>query len=198
MTKGRPRQFNTESTLDLAMRVFWKKGYEGTTLDDLTAAMGISRPSLYAAFGNKESLFLKVLDRYRESPASYLQRALEKPTARQVFEDLLNGAINLQTDPLNPRGCLFVQGALAASELNEPMRQELALRRTSGERAVRERFQRAVDEGDLPPDADAADLARFAATMLHGMAVQAAGGDTREELLRVAKIAISTFPATRI
>ena len=177
------------------MHVFWGKGYEGTTLDDLTSAMGISRPSLYAAFGNKETLFRRVLDRYRESPASYLAASLEKPTAREVFEALLNGAINLQTDPLNPRGCLLVQGALASSEPNEVIRQELASRRVQGEEAIRERFKRAHREGDLPAAIDAGDLARFAATMLHGLAVQAASGDSREELLRVAKFAIDGFPA---
>jgi AcrR family transcriptional regulator len=197
MAKGRPRKFDPELAIGQAMHVFWKKGYDGTTLDDLTEATGVSRPSLYAAFGNKEALFLKVLDRYRESPASYLKSALEMPTARQVFEELLNGAINLQTDPINPLGCLFVHGALTSNELNEPMQRELASRRASGERAIRERFQKAADEGDLPSGSDPADLARYAATMLHGMAVQAIGGDTRVQLLRVAKLDLIAFPDSK-
>lgn len=194
MAKGRPRTFDINRAIDQAMMVFWRKGFEGATLDDLTEAMGISRPSLYAAFGNKEALFLKSLDRYRESSASYLQRALQKPVAREVFEDLLNGAINLQSDPLNPGGCLFVQGALAVGANAESMRAELASRRSVGEDAIRRRYKRAIREGDLSPDTNAADLARFTATLLHGMAVQAAGGDTRKQLLAVARMAFAAFP----
>jgi len=197
MPKGRPRKFDSIDALDKAMHVFWAKGFEGATLDDLTSAMGISRPSLYAAFESKERLFLNVLDRYRETSASYLSDALKKPTAREVFGDLLTGAINLQSDPINPKGCLLVQGALAVGSVAERMRQELASRRSEGEKSIRIRFEKAIAEGDLLPESDAADLARFAATMLHGMAVQASGGDSREELMRVAKFALDAFPGIK-
>src|ERR1700738_1733525 len=119
MSIGRPRGFDIDRALDLAMQVFWEKGYEGTSLPDLTSAMGINRPSLYAAFGNKEALFRKVLDRYIEGPAGYVRQALGEQTARAVVERLLSGAIDLLTDPRNPGGCLLVQGALACGEAAE-------------------------------------------------------------------------------
>ena len=111
MPRGRPRTFNTDDALDRALDVFWRKGYDGASLPDLTEAMGISRPSLYAAFGNKEELFRKVLDRYVEGPAAYVREALERPTAREVVEALLAGEIELLSNPKNPRGCLAVQSA---------------------------------------------------------------------------------------
>jgi AcrR family transcriptional regulator len=191
---GRPRNFDIDDALDRALRVFWSRGYEGTSLPDLTKAMGISRPSLYAAFGNKESLFRKSLDRYAQGPAAYLREALEKPTARAVAERLVRGAIDLLTDPQNPRGCLLVQGALSCSKEAEPVRRELAARRAASEAAIRKRFKRAIAEGDLPSGADAATLARYLATVNLGMAVLAAGGATRRELLKVAKTALSAWP----
>src|SRR6266852_3492764 len=116
MPRGRPRAFDIDKALDRALGVFWRKGYEGTTLSDLTEAMGINRPSLYAAFGSKEGLFRKALDRYAEGPAAYVREALNEPTARAVAERLLGGAADLLTDPRHPRGCLAVQGALACGE----------------------------------------------------------------------------------
>src|ERR1700691_2548703 len=110
---GRPRGFDTEKALDAAMREFWRKGFEGASLADLTKAMGINRPSLYAAFGDKEALFRKVLDRYADGPARYVREALQEPTARAVMERLLRGAAEISADRHSPRGCLMVQGALA-------------------------------------------------------------------------------------
>jgi AcrR family transcriptional regulator len=191
---GRPRSFDADEVLDRALQVFWRKGYEGTSLPDLTKAMRINRPSLYAAFGNKEGLFRKVVDRYERGPAFYTRTALERPTARQVVEELVEGAINLLTDPRNPGGCLMVQGALASGAGGEPARRELAGRRAAGVAVLRRRFRRAIAEGDLPADADAAVLARFVATALHGMAVQAATGASRKELRRVRELFLRAWP----
>ena len=110
MPKGRPREFDTDGALDRALEVFWRKGYEGASLSDLTDAMGINRPSLYAAFGNKEELFRKVLARYVEGPAACVSKSLEEPTVRGVVEKLLSSAVDVVTDPKNPKGCLLVQG----------------------------------------------------------------------------------------
>src|SRR6266481_5755440 len=110
-TVGRPRAFDVDQALEAALKVFWAKGYEGASLPDLTRAMGINRPSLYAAFGNKQSLFKKALQRYINGHASYVQDALNQPTARSVAEKLLQGAVRNLTNPNNPRGCLAVQGA---------------------------------------------------------------------------------------
>jgi AcrR family transcriptional regulator len=195
--RGRPRAFDAEEALERALRVFWRKGYEGTSLDDLTGAMGINRPSLYAAFGNKEMLFRKVLDRYAQGTAIYLREALDETTARAVAERLLRGAADLLTDPKLPRGCLMVQGALCCGDSTEPIRKELVSRRAIGEAAIRRRFERAKSDGDLPPDADPASLARYVTTVTHGMSVQAASGATRHELRRVAAMALRAWPQSR-
>src|SRR6516164_6356596 len=149
---GRPREFDVDQALDRALKVFWRKGYEGSTLPDLTKAMRINRPSLYAAFGSKEELFRKALDRYAEGPAGYIREALNEPTARAVAERLLHGTIDMVTDRRHPRGCLIVQGALACGEAADSIRKELVSRRLASEAAIRERFERAVSEGDLRAD----------------------------------------------
>src|SRR5215471_10892820 len=126
MAGGRPRAFDVDEALDRALEVFWRQGYEGTALSDLTAAMGINRPSLYAAFGNKEALFRTVVARYIEGPAACVVKALEQPTARAVAEQLLGAAVDLVTDSQHPRGCLLVHGALVCGEAAESVRRALA------------------------------------------------------------------------
>jgi AcrR family transcriptional regulator len=192
--RGRPREFNVDRALDRALRVFWRKGYEGASVAELTRAMGINRPSLYAAFGSKEALFRKALDRYAEGPAAYVAEALNEPTARAVAERLLGGTIDALTDPHNPHGCLVVQGALVCSEAAESVRRELVSRREADEAAVRQRFERALAEGDLPAGTVPADLARYVVTVIRGMAVQAASGASREELRRVVAMALRAWP----
>jgi AcrR family transcriptional regulator len=191
---GRPRAFDADKALDRALAVFWRNGYEGASLPALTKAMGINRPSLYAAFGNKEALFRKAVARYERGPASYAHKALKQPTAREVVEALLEGVVALLTKRRNPGGCLMVQGALACGENANGVREELASLRAAGVAAIRRRFQRAIDEGDLPANADAATLARFVATVTHGLAVQAASGASRKELLRVKEMFLRTWP----
>jgi AcrR family transcriptional regulator len=187
---GRPRDFDVDDALDRAVAVFWRKGYEGASLSDLTKAMGINRPSLYAAFGNKEALFRRALDRYAAGPAAYVREALDEPTARGVVERLWSEAIDRLTDPRSPRGCLLVQGALACGDTAKSIRQEVSARRAAVVDALRERFEGAIAEGDLSAGADPAGLARYVATVTHGMAVQAAGGASREELRRVVGMAL--------
>jgi AcrR family transcriptional regulator len=191
---GRPRTFDTDKALEKALQLFWRKGYEGTSLSDLTKAMGINRPSLYAAFGDKEALFLKALDRYAEGPAAYVREALSLPKARDVAERLLHGAVELLTDPRTPQGCLLVQSALSCGKAADPVRRELVSRRNKGEMALRRRLNRAIKEGDLPADASAADLSCYVVTFIHGMAVQAASGATRKELRRVVQTALRVWP----
>ncbi|HZR28886.1 MAG TPA: TetR/AcrR family transcriptional regulator [Terriglobales bacterium] len=191
---GRPRAFDIDRALDRALKVFWSKGYEGASLSDLTKAMGINRPSLYAAFGDKEGLFRKALDRYSDRSAAYFWEALKQPAARAVVEKLLQGTADSVTDPRNPRGCLYVQGALACGKEADCIRRELISRRAAGEVEIYKRLKRAKADGDLPPDSNPADLARFIATMSQGIAVQAAGGATRAELERVVQTALRAWP----
>jgi len=191
---GRPREFDADKALNRALKVFWRKGYEGASLPDLTKAMGINRPSMYAAFGNKEALFRLAIERYVAQAACRVREALDEPTARQVVERLWQESIDLVTAARNPRGCFLVQGALACGDAADPLRREMIKRRAAGEAALRERLERALAEGDLPSEADPAALAKFVFTLTHGMAIQAASGASREELQRVAELALQAWP----
>ena len=192
---GRPRGFDADAALERAMRVFWEQGYEGASLTDLTQAMGITRTSMYAAFGNKEDLFRKALERYTEGPASYGARAVREPTARRVATAFLNGSVRATTHPDCPAGCLGVQGSLAAGEPGRNARDALAAWREEGVALLRDRFRRALDEGDLPAGADPGVLARYVMTVANGIAVQAAGGAAREELQQVVDLALLGWPS---
>jgi AcrR family transcriptional regulator len=192
---GRPREFDVEQALDRALQVFWRNGYEGTSIADLTAAMGIKPPSLYAAFGNKEGLFRKALDRYAVQHGRFWQEALDAPTARGMVEHLLRASANFLTDECNPPGCLMVRGAMACSTAAEAIQRELNARRATGEVRLRERLERARDDGELPAGLEPEDFARYVMTVLEGMSVRAAAGATRADLHRVADMALLAWPA---
>jgi AcrR family transcriptional regulator len=189
---GRPRAFDAEKALDRAMQVFWRKGYLGTSLSDLTDAMGINRPSLYAAFGNKKSLFRKVLDCYSKGPSVYLSEALREPTARAVAERVFHGVVDLLTDPKTPTTCMWVHGAFSCGD--DPLRKEFAAQRVAGFEELRARFRRALTEGDLPLGADVETLANFVQTVNFGLTVQASTGATRKDLLCVVSAAFQAWP----
>src|SRR3954468_3358418 len=140
---GRPRTFDADTALDKAMKVFWEKGYEGSSLPELTEAMGMNRPSLYAVFGNKENLFRMALERYSASHDPLFNAALEQPTARAVVEHFLRGNADAQTESDHPHGCLVINGALACSDDALPIRTALIERRAASEERLRERFIRA-------------------------------------------------------
>jgi AcrR family transcriptional regulator len=192
---GRPREFDVEKALDQALEVFWRNGYEGASIADLTEAMGINPPSLYAAFGNKERLFRKALDRYVQQRTGFWNEALAAPTARGMIEHLLRESANFLTEKCNPPGCLLVRGALSCSEAAGSIHRELAARRAEGEDAIRSRLESAKQAGELPPDLEPAEFARYIMTVLEGMSVRAAAGASREELHKVADLALRTWPA---
>src|ERR1700689_1078631 len=176
------------------MKVFWGKGFEGSTLADLTEAMGTHRSSMYATFGDKEALFRLAIARYAEGPAAYARAALEQPTVRAVIEAILRGALELLTDPSHPRGCLSVQGALACGSDAEPMKQAMIEWRKRGEADIQKRLQRARAEGELPNDVNPGDLARYISTVLTGLGVQAANGSTRAEMTRLVDMVLRSMP----
>ena len=193
MGMGRPRTFDCDIALDQAMEVFWRHGYEGATIAQLTDAMGINPPSLYAAFGSKEGLLKAALDRYTERRAAWMDEVLSAPSARDVAERMLMGVADKQTDPANPPGCLLVQGGIACGTGSASVPFELAARRAQTEDQLRDRFARARDEGDLKPSADPAALARYVSAVSVGMGVMASSGADRDALREVAAVAIKAI-----
>jgi len=191
---GRPREFDVSIALDKALEVFWRHGYEGSSIADLTEAMGINPPSLYAAFGNKEGLFRKALDRYVEQHTRFWDEALAAPTARATIAHLMHASADFLTQEKNPPGCLMVRGALSCSEAADAIREELANRRNAGEALIRERVERAKAEGEVSPDVSASDVSCFVMTVMEGMSVRATGGAGRAELHKVADMALRALP----
>ncbi|MGV9720709.1 TetR/AcrR family transcriptional regulator [Nocardia beijingensis] len=187
MPGGRPRSFDADAALDRALEVFWRHGYEGASLADLTAAMGINKPSLYAAFGNKEELFGKVLARYLDGPGAYAADALDAPTGREVVERLIHGAIDLTAGENTPPGCLCVKTVQASGPDAHAARRDAVAVRRAGETALRRRLEQATD---LPSRHDPATLAALVHTISDGIAVQAAAGRGREELRRIGASAL--------
>ena len=172
------------------MHVFWEKSYEGATLSNLTDAMGISRSSMYAVFGDKEQLFRRAMDRYREGRMTHIQAALAKPTLREVVSSLLYGTVDFLSQPDHPRGCLSIQGGLACSEDAEPVKQAMIVLRKGGEDALRKRMSEAQKSGELPDDTNPSDFARFLSTVIAGLGVQAANGATHVEMKRIADLVL--------
>ncbi len=192
---GRAKTFCVETALGRALEVFWRHGFEGASMSELTAAMGITRPSLYATYGNKETLFRRALDLYDERYMGFTREALAAPTSREVAMALLLGFARIATDARQPRGCMDTNGTLACSVAADPIKVELVRRRGLLEDALRGRLERAREEGDLPTGQDPADLARYVLTMACGITVQAAGGATRDALERTAAVALRAWPA---
>ncbi|MBM6576505.1 TetR/AcrR family transcriptional regulator [Microvirga sp. SRT01] len=193
--KGRPREFCTDMALASALRVFWSKGYEGASMADLTEAMGITKPSLYAAFGNKEALFHKALDLYEQEKLEYTRVALDQPTARAVAEYYMRGALESQTSNCDPKGCLGVIHSMACGAEAESIKADVIARRASSQAALVARFERAKEDGDLPAHVDAAGLTSYLYALLQGMAVQAGSGATRGDLERLIDTSLAMWPS---
>ena len=196
MKAGRPRSFCTDTVLDRAMTVFWRKGYEGASLSDLTEAMGINPPSLYAAFGNKEGLFRAVLERYDARRQALMDRVLTAADPGAVARQFLEGVADFSADTegRSPPGCLLVQSGLSCSDADIP--EALARHRAEKERALRERFERDKKAGNLPRDANPATLASYLVAMANGMCVQASAGATRKQLRDIIDVALAAWPGS--
>src|SRR6201982_2081434 len=180
---GRPRGFDEDAALEAAMQVFWEKSYEGATIADLTEAMGINRSSMYAAFGDKESIFRRAMERYRAGPMTYIKQALALPSLREVVAGLIHGTAEFLSIPDNPRGCLSIQGALACGTDAEHVKLSMIDWRKRGEAALKKRLQQARSEGELPAEIRPADFARYLSSVMAGLGVQAANRATRTEVV---------------
>lgn len=193
--RGRPLSFDRDIALDKAMHVFWEHGYEAASISDLTAAMGISPPSLYTAFGDKAQLFLEAIERYGKGPGGFGQRALdEEPTARRAVHRLLNEAADELTRDCHPLGCMMVMATTNCSVAAEHIQTALVKRRALGVAMMQARIQRGIDEGELPAATDAGTLANFYATVYQGMSMQAKDGATRASLLASVEMAMRSWP----
>lgn len=190
--RGRPREFDVEEALAAALRVFWEKGYESASLTDLTEAMGITRPSLYAAFGNKEELFKRALDLYETEKLAYVRNALDAPTARGVAERLLNGTIDNVTSDCP--GCLGVIASVSCRSPNSPIQKDVRALAQTTRSAMIDRMQRAIDAGDFTVEVDAEAMTQYLMAVLQGLSVQASAGSSRQQLRQVADAALAVWP----
>jgi|TARA_R100000049_G_C1956212_1_gene111746 AcrR family transcriptional regulator len=193
-TRGRPREFDTDDALAQALRIFWQKGYEGTSLSDLTDAMAITRPSLYAAFGNKEALFRQALDLYEKDKLAYIGEAVEAPTARAVAETLLLGSVDVATGG-ECRGCMGVISMVGCQSVEPSIRDDVNARAESAKQLIVDRMQRAIDAGEFAVPTSATAITRYLLALMQGISVQAQSGASRAELLEVAESALISWPS---
>ncbi|MEV0093475.1 TetR/AcrR family transcriptional regulator [Streptomyces sp. NPDC050738] len=191
--RGRPRSFDREAALEQATMAFWEHGYEATSIADLTRAMGIGAPSLYAAFGDKKALFDEVVQGYGQTYGAFTGTAVdEEPTARAAFARVLHEAAAVFTDPGHPPGCMVIS---AATNCTSPeVEQDLRAMRNTNIGRFEAAIRADVDRGELPLDTDCGTLARYVAAVFQGMSQQARDGAAREELERVATMAMLAWP----
>lgn len=192
---GRPRKFDKDLALDIAMKVFMQKGYEATSITDITAGLGINRPSVYAAFGNKEALFTQALGRYIQGPIAYLGEVLSEKTSREVVRQLLMKSVDLIVSSAEqPRGCLAVQSSISSELAAAGIQQHIVNGLHQIELNIKQRFERAIEEGDLPKDTDAWLLTKYVTTLHKGLSIQATNGANAEELRGIVEVALMSWP----
>ena len=193
--RGRPRGFNREDALQTALQLFWKQGYEGTSIADLVGAMGIAPPSLYTAFGSKEQLYLEVVDLYLQGPGNFIQHALRQTSdARSFTQQVLSGAANEFTAHNHPPGCIVSSGLLTSATLHQRMAQNMSDLRSATLGLIHQRFEQAKDSGELPASTNCHSLARFFGAVIQGMSIQARDGANASDLHAMANQAMSCWP----
>ena len=195
--RGRPASFDRDEALERAMEMFWERGYEGTTLEDLQTAMGdIGPTSFYHAFGSKEALFSEVVKKYHETVGGPALKALkESPSAREAVHQMLRLTAESFCRPGKPHGCMLVLGATKCTPANAGPQAYLQSIRRQTPNVLKRRLRRAMDEGDLPASADISAIASFYATVLHGLAIRAGDGASRKALMAAVDGAIAAWPA---
>lgn len=194
LLRGRPRQFDVDDALVAAMRVFWRHGYAGASIGTLIDAMGISRATLYASFGDKEQLFRKVMDLYEQEKTAYMLEALEQPTARGVAEHLLLGTIALQTDTADPKGSMGIVHSLSHAPGDGEIREFVVQRGNFWREKLIARVERAASEGDFPPSYTARSLALALKAATDGILVAAGSGASERELRDTAATFMQMWP----
>lgn len=191
--RGRPRSFDRDQALDAAMRVFWAKGFGGASMTDLTAAMGIASPSLYAAFGSKEGLYRETIERYVSTNIGTFWGVMDLPTARESVEGLLRNAATAFSTPGLPPGCFVLQTAAEGGDLSPELASSLCEMRNSNADTLAKRLQRGVAEGDVAPGTDVRAVADFYATVHKGLSLSAKGGAGADELNSVVTSAMAAW-----
>ena len=187
---GRPLSFDKDAALESAMLLFWERGFEGTSMADLTQAMGLSPSSIYAAFGDKHALFQLAVKRYMEMRARYAGKALDEPTLGKVVRALFDNTVAFLTTPGHPARCMTLSGAVGCSVEAAPARDIMSEIRKQNEAVMRERFIKARNSGELPKNVNVDDYTRYLSTIIAGLSIQAANGSTRAELKRTARMAL--------
>jgi len=187
---GRPTGFDTNRALDLAMRLFWERGYEGTSMADLSQKMGIHPSSIYAAFGDKQALFALAAQRYADVPAQYMVRALEQPTFRDFILAAFDNTVEFLAAKDHPSSCFTLTGAIACGVDTEAAKALMREMRLKNEAAIKARLLRARKAGEFPKDENVDDYTRYLSSLLSGLAIQAANGSTKAELKRTADVAL--------
>lgn len=196
MPRGRPREFDADQALDRATDVFWRQGYDGTSITDLTASMGINAPSLYAAFGNKRQIFDKVMDRYMQTRLVRRAQALSLDDPVEASRNYLQGVVLDATMPDHPKGCLMVGGALVCSDANRDVADQLAGLRMDVRKDLQQLFARAIEAGRLPADADPVSLGAYVTAVAQGLSVDASDGASRHSLMKIVEVALSALPTS--
>jgi len=191
---GRPRGFDRSTALHAAMLVFWKYGFDGASYPDLTEATGMSKPTLYATFGDKVNLFREAVLAYLERTTEVYEAALVQPTAREAVAACLRLTCGLDPKPGEPIVCFLVQGAMTGSADTQALRDEMTALRRQATKKMQMRLKRAQREGDLSKDVDAAVMAEFFASLATGLSVQAAAGSSPARLEQMMKMAMAHWP----
>ena len=187
---GRPTGFDTDHALDVAMQLFWERGYEGTSMADLSQKMGIHPSSIYAAFGDKQALFALAAKRYADVPAQYMARALEQPTFRGFLLTAFDNTVEFLAAKDHPSSCFTLTGAIACGVDTEAAKVLMREMRLQNEAAIKARLLKARKAGEFPREENVDDYTRYLSSLLSGLAVQAANGSTRDELRRTAEVAL--------
>ncbi|WP_157669774.1 TetR/AcrR family transcriptional regulator [Chitinibacter sp. GC72] len=194
-SRGRPRAFDRTQALELALHLFWAKGYEGTSLNDLTSTLGINAPSLYAAFESKPALYRESIDLYLAQQYERIGALLaQAATARIGLDSMLRGAAEQFTAPDHPPGCPIASGVLRCAEANAAIGELTADHRRNTRAMMLARLQQGQQDGDLPVDLDIHALAGFYAGIIQGMSVQAIDGASTADLLKMADLAMQAWP----